>query len=67
MAKEYMTSKGIPYTEKLLTPVRRAEFDTDTNNARSVPQILFDGVLIGGFNELKKAMADDYNTTTKVG
>lgn len=65
-AKELLTSKNITYTEKLLGTHPREEFNIETKNSKSVPQILFDGELIGGFYELQRALTSDYDKTTKV-
>lgn len=52
--KTLLTKWGIPYDEVRidLDRVKLKEFSEVTNGARTVPQILIDGKLIGGFSEL---------------
>ena len=40
-------------------PAARRAFSTATNNARTVPQIIIDGVCIGGFTDLTELHMDD--------
>ena len=52
--KTLLTKWGIPYDEVRidLDRAKLKEFSGVTNGARTVPQILIDGKLIGGFSEL---------------
>lgn len=65
-AKALLTSKGQAYEEKILD-VGQAKDDTKTYvtvqelkavvpNAQSVPQILHDGILVGGYTDLAKVL-----------
>ena len=53
-AKALLSQKGIPFEEKKIGDgYTREELLEAVPNARTVPQIFIDGVLIGGFTELK--------------
>lgn len=57
-AKMLLTSKGLPFqTLKLGSDITREELLAKIPTARTMPQILKDGQLIGGFKELKDAIA----------
>jgi glutaredoxin 3 len=59
--KRLLTKWGIAYEEARIdtdTSARR-EFTQKTQGARTVPQILIDGVWIGGFSELTELHMDD--------
>ncbi len=56
-AKKLLDTKGFKYTEIDLVK-NQEEFSKSTNNARTVPQIIINGQLIGGYDMLKK-MSDD--------
>lgn len=56
-AKTLLQNKGLEYTErKIGTDITREEFLEAFPNARTVPQIMFDGQLIGGYDELVKRL-----------
>mgnify|MGYP003582219561 CR=1 FL=1 len=65
-AKALLTSKGEAYEEIILdvgqpkdeskTYVSVAELKAVVPNAQSVPQILHDGVLVGGYTDLAKVL-----------
>lgn len=60
-AKQLLTKWNIPFDEAMIdsdTAARR-EFVSVTNGARTVPQIIIDGVCIGGFTELTELHMDD--------
>jgi glutaredoxin 3 len=59
-AKDMLTRWGIPYEEVRvdLDHAAKLEFRKVTNHARSVPQIIIDGKLIGGFSELTELHMD---------
>ena len=56
MAKHYLDSKKVQYTEKKLGKSRSVdqEFAVMTNNAKKIPQIFIAGEWIGGYEELLK-------------
>ena len=56
-AKQLLTSKGIPFQAvKLGEGISREELLAKIPTARTMPQILKDGELIGGFAELRKEL-----------
>lgn len=64
-AKALLRSKGIQFTEKVVGDLPIEQFEAETNGARTVPQIIFDGKLVGGFEQLQKALnSDNYKTAT---
>lgn len=57
MAKALLTQRGITYEERnISTGWTREQLLEAVPGARSVPQIIMDGELVGGFNELKKRL-----------
>jgi len=60
-AKQLLEKWNIPYEEFRIDtdPAARREFTVVTNGARTVPQILIDGVCIGGFTELTELHMED--------
>jgi glutaredoxin 3 len=60
-AKHLLTKWKIPYDEAMIDSdvAARREFAKVTNGARTVPQIVIDGVCIGGFTELTELHMDD--------
>lgn len=54
-AKNLLDSKGIAYTELRIDqdPQALATMQAQTNNARTVPQIIIKEQAIGGFDDLK--------------
>ena len=60
-AKQLLTKWNIPYDEGMIDSdmAARREFAEVTNGARTVPQIVIDGVCIGGFTELTEMHMDD--------
>ncbi len=59
-AKNMLQKWNIDYREVAIDtdPVAQREFTTVTNGARSVPQIVIDDKLIGGFSELTELHMD---------
>ena len=54
-AKALLKLKGIPFEEKKIGDgYTKEELLEEIPSARTVPQIIIDGELIGGFNELKQ-------------
>jgi glutaredoxin len=54
-AKDLLTRESIPYIEKVVgVGATKEQLLEAVPAARSVPQILIDGVLIGGFQELQE-------------
>ena len=52
-AKDLLTKESIPYIEKKIgVNVTKEELLEAVPNARSVPQIFIDGVLVGGYDSL---------------
>lgn len=52
-AKKLLSIQGIPYQEIVIgTDVTREEFLELIPNAKTVPQIIIDNELIGGYNQL---------------
>jgi glutaredoxin 3 len=60
-AKQLLTKWNIPFDEAMIDSdmAARREFSSVTNGARTVPQIIIDGVCIGGFTELTELHMDD--------
>jgi glutaredoxin 3 len=60
-AKQLLAKWNIPYEEAMIDSdmAARREFAAVTNGARTVPQIIIDGVCIGGFTELTELHMDD--------
>jgi glutaredoxin 3 len=60
-AKQLLTKWNIPFDEAMIDSdmAARREFASVTNGARTVPQIIIDGVCIGGFTELTELHMDD--------
>ena len=58
-AKALMTQKGIQFEErKIGDGYTKEELLEAIPTARTVPQIILDGVLIGGFTELKQKLTE---------
>jgi glutaredoxin 3 len=59
--KQLLTKWNIPFEEAMIDSdmTARREFATVTNGARTVPQIIIDGICIGGFTELTELHMDD--------
>jgi glutaredoxin len=56
-AKALLTSKGLPFQAvKLGEGITRDELISLIPTARTMPQVLKDGNLIGGFMELRKSL-----------
>lgn len=60
-AKQLLKKWHIPYDEAMIDSdmAARREFSKVTNGARTVPQIVIDGVCIGGFTELTELHMED--------
>jgi len=60
-AKQLLNKWNISYEELRIDadPAARNEFSEVTNGARTVPQIIIDGVCIGGFTELTELHMED--------
>jgi glutaredoxin 3 len=60
-AKQLLDKWNIPYEEARIDTdqAARRDFARDTNSARTVPQIIIDGVCIGGFTELTELHMED--------
>lgn len=57
-AKNLLRTKGIPFeTYKLGEDITREQLLAKIPTARTMPQILKDGQLLGGVNELKQLLA----------
>ena len=60
MAKTLLKNKGIQFEEKVVgVNFTREQLLEAVPNARSVPQIVLDGKLIGSYEDLKKHFASD--------
>ena len=60
-AKALLSSKGIKYEEKKIGDgYTKEELLESVPNARSVPQIVVNGEVIGGFTELKKYLEEQH-------
>ena len=60
-AKALLTQKGIPFEErKIGDGYTKEELLEAIPTARTVPQILIDDKLIGGFTELRKYISETY-------
>jgi len=59
-AKQLLSKWNIPFEEAMIDSdmAARREFARVTNGARTVPQIVIDGVCIGGFTELTELHMD---------
>lgn len=58
-AKTLLTASGIPYTEKKIGHgFTGDEMRLDVPGARSVPQIIADGHIIGGYQNLVARLAE---------
>lgn len=58
-AKNLLSLKGIEFEErKIGDGYTREDLLESVPNARTVPQIFLDGILIGGFTELKKHLQE---------
>jgi glutaredoxin 3 len=57
MAKNWMNSKNIPFTEHKIgtNGFTRENLLEAVPSARTVPQIVIDGKLIGGWDDLRKS------------
>ena len=56
--KMFLQSKELEYTEYTIgKDLTRNEFLEKFPNVRSVPQVLIDGVLIGGYEQVKQYFA----------
>lgn len=62
-AKALLTSKGIAYEERNITQGTwsKEQLLESVPGARSVPQIIVDGTLVGGFTELQKYLQEGHN------
>ena len=60
-AKQLLNKLKISYDEAMIDTdqAARREFSVVTNNARTVPQIIIDGVCIGGYTDLAEMHMDD--------
>ncbi|MGB5304688.1 MAG: glutaredoxin 3 [Gammaproteobacteria bacterium] len=60
-AKQLLNKWNISYEEARIDTdqAARREFSEVTNGARTVPQIIIDGVCIGGFTELTELHMED--------
>jgi glutaredoxin len=59
-AKNLMRSRGIEYEERNIDHgYSREQLLETVPTARTVPQILIDGCIIGGFNELREYLNRD--------
>lgn len=59
-AKSLLTQKGIEFEErKIGEGYTKEQLLESVPGARTVPQIILDGNLIGGFTELKKYFAEE--------
>lgn len=57
-SKTLLQSKGLEYTEtKIGSDITREEFLDLFPNARTVPQIIFNEELVGGYDELVKKLS----------
>lgn len=57
-AKALLSSENIEYTERRIgIDITRDDFLEAFPNARTVPQIVFDEELIGGYDDLAKRLA----------
>lgn len=65
-AKALLKSKGIAYQEKVVGPTTMDAFVEETRGAKTVPQVIFDGEIVGGFEQLQKALTSDNAKITKV-
>ena len=60
MAKNLLKSKGIQFEEKVVgVNFTREELLEAVPNAKTVPQVVLDGKLIGSYEDLKKHFASD--------
>ena len=60
-AKALLSQKGIKYEEKKIGDgYTKEELLESVPNARSVPQIIINGEVIGGFTELKKYLEEQH-------
>lgn len=61
-AKALLGQRGMPFEErKIGDGYTKEELLEEIPTARTVPQIIIDGKLIGGFNELKNYFAEAQN------
>lgn len=65
-AKQLLKANNISYQEKTVGDYPIEDFYAETQNSKTVPQIIFDGNLIGGFEQLQRALTGDQAKTTKV-
>lgn len=57
-AKALLSSRSMEYMERRIgIDITRDEFLEAFPNARTVPQIVFDGELVGGYDDLVKHLA----------
>lgn len=63
-AKALLRANDIQFTEKVVGELPVEQFQAETDGARTVPQIIFDGKLIGGFEQLQKALTSDCTKVT---
>lgn len=58
MAKNLLEQKGLPFEAiKLGEGISRDELLAKIPTARTMPQIMLDGVVIGGYTELRQQLA----------
>jgi glutaredoxin 3 len=61
-AKIYLNAHNVKYEEILISKEDMKDFRTVCPTAKTVPQIIFDGKLIGGYDDLKKStLVHDYH------
>ncbi len=53
-AKQLLESKGLPYTEIVISDAETAEKLIGKTGCKTVPQIFINGEFIGGYTDLKK-------------
>jgi glutaredoxin 3 len=62
MAKRLLDSKGLAYEYRAIMGIdSKKEFFEATNGAKSIPQILINGKLIGGYEQLRALINDQIN------
>lgn len=66
-AKALLNLKGIPYTEMMLSKDFTREFIVENfPSAKTFPLIIVDGFYIGGYNELRKKLTEETNSSQKL-
>ena len=65
-AKSLLSARGIAYTEQRLNQDFTREHLTEMfPSAKTYPVIVVDGFYIGGYDQLKKMLSEEVNTTQK--